>query len=63
MSIFKMETISPNGLGLQVAEILCASHVNCQRSQPMYAFIRTTYCSGSDVCSSIWGLKKIYKPR
>lgn len=52
MTIFKMENISPIGLGLQMAETLCASHVNCQRSQAMYALITTTYCAGSDVCSA-----------
>lgn len=55
MTIFKIKRISPNGLGLQVAEVLNGSRVNCQRSQAMYALITTIYCSGSDVCS-------IYRP-
>lgn len=39
MTIFKTENNSPNGLGLKVAEILCASYLNCQRSQAMCALI------------------------
>lgn len=52
MTIFKTETISPNGLGFQVAEILCVLYQNGPRSQTVCALITATYCFGSDVCST-----------